>query len=708
MAINRNNTKVKDVYFGTLPPEWQSKIVNVCKIINDTLNIEFKRDLYDELRASNWAKSTIDHFVEKPKDKYIVGSCRIFKTGNTYKATIYVTTKFPNKEYGWMEELMHGFLQNVFIESRKVIRKRFDLTLINDGDHGSDTEGFSISLNNRDAKYLWEKLEDIPEKKYINEFTTIPCLYEKMKSTQDLINNTIEKIVCEKDFSNLFESSLLGSLSDDIHLESLENNNGELEYYYIPLTEEVVFNGTHKEMEYSKELYSEIAEKVNDRLDDDTKEVVCVVNEDGYPSIWTILNDDYALLLENKLKQPPKEDFKNPEDKIEEKSIKSNNTIDSIAKDIIEKKKVTQSDLNICAEVINKNYFSKWAKFFNRVNLRLVDNNESTLSYKIPPINNKVVSDLINGKTTIFMYLHRSGNIDIKISSKALLTMTEPHQLFKFLESAIKYYASRVNRYGVTVLSPIMKFPRPVKQLICDGKLDGVIRIPLVMLFNFNDIDLTKDNNFKMSRDDFKAIRKFSSGVISAYNTNKENKDQVIKLLKKIIADLRKHVHTDDKNLLKGISENVEDFYDGKFDRDMEFYKNKWISENTLDYKISPDSTTRYYAETFGVKKLKKIPMSTVAYVQIEGESIKNANDKYMIAAYCLAKLELVEWYIELINTNSKKYIVPHTKQYLETMRNSLLKAYNEIMKRPIPSADKPLFDLKQLESASDEDEDPL
>ena len=52
-------------------------------------------------------------------------------------------------------------------------------------------------------------------------------------------------------------------------------------------------------------------------------------------------------------------------------------------------------------------------------------------------------------------------------------------------------------------------------------------------------------------------------------------------------------------------------------------------------------------------------------YIQIETEAIKDANDKMMISSYCLSKLEMVNWYLELLEVGSKKYIVPQSKAHL-------------------------------------------
>lgn len=97
-----------------------------------------------------------------------------------------------------------------------------------------------------------------------------------------------------------------------------------------------------------------------------------------------------------------------------------------------------------------------------------------------------------------------------------------------------------------------------------------------------------------------------------------------------------------------------------------------------------------------GAEKLKKIPHDLIPYICIETEAISDANDKMMIASYCTSKLELISWYIELLEVGSKKYIVPHTKQYLEEIRDQLRICYKKIMDVKITNPkDRPIIDIK-------------
>ena len=95
-------------------------------------------------------------------------------------------------------------------------------------------------------------------------------------------------------------------------------------------------------------------------------------------------------------------------------------------------------------------------------------------------------------------------------------------------------------------------------------------------------------------------------------------------------------------------------------------------------------------------KKLKKIPVDLVSYIQIETEAIKDANDKMMISSYCLGKLEMVNWYLELLKAGSKKYIVPQSKEHLEMIRDQLIACHKKIMDVKISNpVNRPVLDIK-------------
>lgn len=79
-------------------------------------------------------------------------------------------------------------------------------------------------------------------------------------------------------------------------------------------------------------------------------------------------------------------------------------------------------------------------------------------------------------------------------------------------------------------------------------------------------------------------------------------------------------------------------------------------------------------------KKLKKIPSDLITYIRIETDDIESSNDKMLISSYCLSYMEKVDWYIDLLDTASRKYVVPHNKPYLESLREQLRECHKVIM----------------------------
>jgi hypothetical protein len=104
-------------------------------------------------------------------------------------------------------------------------------------------------------------------------------------------------------------------------------------------------------------------------------------------------------------------------------------------------------------------------------------------------------------------------------------------------------------------------------------------------------------------------------------------------------------------------------------------------SEEEDEYDSEPVEESYITEGLFGTKqpkKLKPIPRSIISYITVEINAIKDTNDQAMLAGYTSAKLELVDFYLNCIDTQDPRYIVPHNKQYLVQMQTEL----NDLLKR--------------------------
>lgn len=361
-------------------------------------------------------------------------------------------------------------------------------------------------------------------------------------------------------------------------------------------------------------------------------------------------------------------------------------------------KEVNQYTANIYANIITKNLLPVWAPSFRKFSIQLTDESKS-VEFKIPKMTQDFISRYINGRETLDGLLHRQTEIKMKIPTEVFHTMENPDDAYNFFNAAINYYDKKVTKAANKLMAEVMKLNHPMKHLICTSKLSGLVVYPMTLLFSFNNVHMNDKKVFTISNDDIQAVSSFIKNISSSYAAPDKEKSVIINDVKKMVKELRESVSMDD-NLreIAYLPQAISALYEGDLNDHMNMAKNKWIDEQ-VDKEATRDKTNvkaYYLREAFGVKKLKKIPIDLVAYIQIEAEAIKDANDKLMIASYCLGKIEIVEWYIELIETGNKKYIVPHTKTYLESVRTQLLACYKKIMSTPAPkSYERPLIDIK-------------
>lgn len=361
------------------------------------------------------------------------------------------------------------------------------------------------------------------------------------------------------------------------------------------------------------------------------------------------------------------------------------------------KNKISQYTANIYANIITKNLLPKWASGYKKFSITL-DSYQSfnTLEFKVPTMSQDFISRFIDGKEPMSAFLHRIPEIKIKISPRIFHTMENPDDAFNFFKSAIQYYDKKVEKYANSLMMEVFKLNHNMKHLIGTTKLGSIVTTPLQLIFKFENVKMTDKDTFVVSKEDISAINQFVRNIYTSYAAPEKEKKKIVEDMKSIVKDLRENFGFEDDPNTPYLVESVESFLFGKYDNEYNKADLPWILENTdIESMRSADYRTTALYEKFGVKKLKKIPSDLIAYITIEGESIKDANDKMMIASYCCSKIEIVEWYIELLEVGSKKYIVPHTLPYLQNMRTQLLQCYKKIMDTPIPKSDRSIISVK-------------
>lgn len=829
--------KVRDGYLGDLPEDLQTKVMEIHKIIKKAIDDTLAKEGYEDLKSSRWAMSCIEDFGAMPKDKSDVGSVRVYKKGKSYKTMIQATGHFTNHEYGWIEELLHDFICDVFNTVRPTVRKKYDMTITNEGKNGSSYEGFDIFPTGKINEELWEKFSDRKTK----GITAYECVIDPETGDVEFEEGHVPEISddlmmyyeCYADqmsYDQYFSEKSHGKLKfdfrvvfdlmtgnkvkivyslDNIKMHGAHHYGKTVSAYYNPSNkkiykdeglkheiipeEHITFITDKGEFRYvnGKYVSAETAIKRTGQTDHNSsnqkvlaivdlksnknlKEIYCTgpvrpidnmediigdidkikeLEAKGDPRVQHLevgkidtnpkykstfwpkktnhMSDDEIDEIDHRIAQVGinnmgrtsdlninfgkrkrvhtenaiTESAETPSYNTDMSEGQAKRTLRTLSQSIINEsksnksKKVVQYTANIYANVITKNLLPAWAGSFRKFTLTLSDTlAPNTVEFKVPKMTQDFVARFIQGRENIEGFLHRQPEVKMYVSPRLFNTMKEPDDAFNFFKSAIQYYDKKVGRAGERLMAEVMRLDHSLKHLIGTTKLSGIVTYPMSLLFVFDDVDMNSKNNFELSAEDIKVVSQFVRNISSHYAAPEKEKKTIVDDVQKMVKTLRESCTMDDNIKDLGyLSEAVSQLYSNAFKSQIEAADAAWIKEQVdLEaMKNHPDPQVHYLQEKFGVKKLKKIPADLIAYIQIETESIRDANDKMMISSYCLSKLEIVEWYIELLNVGSEKYIVPHTKPYLESVRTQLLACFKKIMATPIPKADRPIIDIQ-------------
>jgi hypothetical protein len=130
--------------------------------------------------------------------------------------------------------------------------------------------------------------------------------------------------------------------------------------------------------------------------------------------------------------------------------------------------------------------------------------------------------------------------------------------------------------------------------------------------------------------------------------------------------------------------ESVEDSYQSIFMEsgdEREDYKRMTFIQDLVNHIVQES----YYSE-LGGHKLKPIERNQIDYIRIKVSNIHTINDKLMIISYINGKIELAEYYVNILQDKkaSKKYKVPHREEQLQAIIEELQRLKEVAMNKQI------------------------
>lgn len=719
--------QIKDVYFKDLPDWLQSDLMEIHKIIVQGCHDEWQKPFYDDLRKSDWAKSMYDEFIEMPMGKRNTGSARLYKKKNRYSCMIQITGHVPNNREDIPHEEFHEFIRAVHINLKAKIRRKYDMALVCESEHGEHFEGFDVWPKQKVAKELWDQypdvkvIEDKPHteeevtesatefthpKTYVLEMRDLPIgLQSSLLSIQEaakreLTRNISEEVQQMQVYGDFLEG--VTKQTPEVGYTEITESNGQF-IGQILVSAPLKLKASLKP--YAEEIakvLTETTQRLNTALGDGTKHLeftenrfVCTLTSEYAEKLLDYSHDQSSCIVERRDLLENQSEFFYCEADATEESNNPRATLDSLAESLLKSQTVSPAVANTIATVITTHFLKEWAPGYTKFNIILSKaNTGNTLELKIPTMTRDFIARFVESRESVEGFLHQNPTITVRMFSGIFRTMKNKSDLYNFFRSMIKYYADGLPRCALRLQSAIGTLHRKQKFQLTQSTLRGLVVLPFKMLTVFDDVDMTK-KNFNVTVKEIASVCKYITGI--AQNHSSDDKNSILDGLRTVIDAFNECTEFDEN--LKAIRAAFTYLQEGFMDPDAWEKSNGIWQDQQVDLQETyhhPDPEVAYLQEANRVKKLKKLPRDLVAYITIETESIEDANDKMMIASYCLGKLDIVEWYIELIDTANPRYIVPHPRPYLVTLRTELLECYKNIMATKIPDKkNRPYLDIQ-------------
>lgn len=364
--------------------------------------------------------------------------------------------------------------------------------------------------------------------------------------------------------------------------------------------------------------------------------------------------------------------------------------IGSINQNIISSGKISDSDLNTVSNEFTKKYvLPKTGKKITEFKLKL-DNSKSESIFEIeaPSVEDSAVEGILTGKTDLYGIITSKKSISIKGTSEFFLGSKGSNDLYYFCENSVKYWMKSLKKLCNFIQNKFIHLDSKMKTLIKSTELKKIIAATVHQCLIFREAKITSHGIFSDQEKELKKLMvDWLFKKLNEYKDPEKDKEKIIKSFETLLKSYKESVFVSElKNDSVRFFESMVKLYRGEFSKEIKEAEDNFINENT-DYFPPKQYQTKILMETFGVKRLKKIPSDLLPYIRMQIDRISDENDKMMLASYTLSKIEIVEWYIELLTVGSNKYVVPHTLPQLQRILQELNFCYKKIMSTRISGA---------------------
>lgn len=357
--------------------------------------------------------------------------------------------------------------------------------------------------------------------------------------------------------------------------------------------------------------------------------------------------------------------------------------LQSVNSGIIDSGKVSDSNLSVISTEVTKKMLPKsYGRKFSEFKIKTDSSAKgSCFEFEVEAIPDSSVAEILDGKLNLYDLISAKKIISVKATPKFLTDSKGTNDFYYFCDGAIKFFAKDLKKLCNYIQHEFVKLDSKMKDLIKSTELKKVVSAAVYQCLIFKEAKISSHGTFSTQE---KELKKIMSGYVfktlKSYKEPEKNKDEIIKTFDTMIKGYKESNFSSVMNdNLIAFFESAKKLYNGNYQKEIKQAEQNFIN-NSIDWRPAERVETQVLVEKFGVKRLKKIPSDLLPYIRTQIDRIEDENDKMMLGGYTQSKIEIVEWYIELLTVGSDRYIVPHTLPQLQRILQELNYLYKKIM----------------------------
>lgn len=356
--------------------------------------------------------------------------------------------------------------------------------------------------------------------------------------------------------------------------------------------------------------------------------------------------------------------------------------LQSINNSVIDNVKISDSDTKLISTEVTKKMLPKSVGRGFKDFKVVVDNSitGSAFEFQSEKIQDSDIDGLLEGKENLYKLLTANKEISIRGTSKFFQDSKGTNDFYYFCDNAIKFYGKTFKKICSMIQNELVHLDSKMKNLIKGTDLKKIVAALVQQCLSFREARISSHGTFTEKEKEIKKlISEYMFKTLKSFKDPEASKDEILKTFDLMIKSFKESYKSELKSDLLVFIESLQKLYNGEYKAELREAEQLFINE-CINWETPARYETKVLLEKFGVKRLKKIPSDLLPYIRMQIDRIEDENDKYMLAGYTQSKIEIVEWYIELLTVGSDRYIVPHTLPQLQRILQELNFCYKKIV----------------------------